>query len=55
MSYYQRTVEERKTKKNSSNFFERVKDIPFWDWNLTDREHEELTQRLDNYCCINHV
>lgn len=55
MSYYQRTIEERKTKKNSSNFFERVKDIPFWHWSLTDKEHEELRQRLDNFCCFNHV
>jgi hypothetical protein len=54
MSYYQKTVEETKTRRKSSNFFELVKDIPFWHW-IPDKEHEELRHRFNGYCCINHV
>lgn len=55
MSYYQRTVEERKTKKNSSNFFERVYQNPFWRWELDNVSHNKLAELTGNNCCFNHV
>jgi hypothetical protein len=54
MSYYQKTVEERKTRRKSSNFFELVKDIPFWHW-IPQHEHEQLYRRFSGYCCFNHI
>jgi len=41
------------TQQQQFGLFERLRNKPFWIWNIEDHKHEDI--RTNGDCCVNHI